>query len=349
MNQILFISPVPFAGLQQRHQALARELAARNYRVFYVDPIKTGGFSFISRNATSNLEILELRIPFKKMGFPALQRLAARFALLLIENNLQLAARSTLLWVAEPSMAWLCQRSWSIIVYDRCDLHGSFPGQNPQTWQNYEKRLFTSADLIVCSHPFLQKTLPHEIQSKSMLAGNACAEIFFSSARRQHHSNPPFKLVSSGAHYEWVDCSWLSMISSHPDIELHLAGSGRGNDYQKLRQLPQVIDHGQLDQAALAALLAKCDVGLVPFKNLDLIKGVDPVKVYEYAASGLEVWAPPLDSLRKNGLISRVVANRHDLEQALKRIAVTKNNQPVARWTERLQTILDRLTILTSD
>ena len=182
-----------------------------------------------------------------------------------------------------------------------------------------------------------------------MLAGNACAEIFFSSASRQHHSNPPFKLVSSGAHYGWVDCSWLSMISSHPDIELHLAGSGRGNDYQKLRQLPQVIDHGQLDQAALAALLAKCDVGLVPFKNLDLIKGVDPVKVYEYAASGLEVWAPHLDSLRKNGLISRVVANRHDLEQALKRIAVTKNNQPVARWTERLQTILDRLTILTSD
>lgn len=36
-------------------------------------------------------------------------------------------------------------------------------------------------------------------------------------------------------------------------------------------------------------LMRSCHVGLLPFKDIALVYGVDPIKAYEYAACGLDI------------------------------------------------------------
>jgi hypothetical protein len=351
VTRTLFISPAAYEALHQRHQSLAGELARRGRPVIFVNPLKTGGYSCKTRTVAENLEVVQLRIPFKSVSYPAIQMLAVRFALMLLRAGLRIVPATTMLWISEPSLAWLTGQRWQTIIYDRCDLHGAFPGQNRQAWQQYEKMLFSRADLISCSHPYLQNTLPQGARLKSVLAGNASAGVFFSQKNRMGTGNKPLKLVSAGAHHEWVDFAWLKMLCSQAEVELNLAGTGRGREYEELRQAPGVIDHGKLSQLELADLLKSCDAGLVPFRDIELIRGVDPVKAYEYAASGLEVWAPPVDALRANSLISRFIANVDDLSCAIAETAAPKPGPAlaVAQWSERLQTILDRLDDLQSD
>ena len=345
MTTILFVSPAAFTALHQRHQSLAIELAKRNHQVLFLDPVRTCGFSCRTRTVADNLRVAQLRVPFKSVSHPATQMLTVRFTMLLLREKLNITPASTLLWISEPSLAWLTRHHWQKIIYDRCDLHGSFPGQRKEAWQSYEKRLFARASLISCSHPHLQSTLPENAQRKSVLSGNATADIFFGKSLRATVGDARLKLVSAGAHHEWVDTGWLKMLAAHAAVELHLAGTGRGKGYETLRQQPGVIDHGCLSQSELAKLLKSCDIGLVPFCNIELIKGVDPVKVYEYAASGLQIWAPPVAALYNNSLVDRFIATPDDLDLAIADSAAPKRRQApaIARWPERLQTILDRL------
>ncbi|MBU1105968.1 MAG: hypothetical protein KKB51_04795 [Candidatus Riflebacteria bacterium] len=352
MNRVLFVSPVAFSGLHQRHQSLAGELARRGWQVCFVDPLKTGGFSCTISKAAENLKVVRLRVPFKGNAWPAFQAIVARLALLLLKTELAPhTGGDVLLWIAEPSLAHLSRRNWPAIVYDRCDLHGFFPGQNWRVWQKYEELLFARATLISCSHPYLKQSLPEVARNKSVLAGNACADVFFEEHKFRQPVGSHLKLVSAGAHHEWVDSRWLEMLCNHGDIELHLAGIGRGSDYQKLCRHPRVIHHGELDRSALAELFKTCDVGLVAFKEIELIKGVDPIKAYEYAASGLEIWSPPVASLRENPLINRVIGCSSELEHAVSAFRRQPRQSPgnIVRWSDRLQTILDRLTVLRSD
>ena len=351
MNRVLFVSPVAFSGLQQRHQSLAAEMAKLGWLVSFVDPVTTGGFSCRTLSTEQNIEVLKLKVPCKGVEWPAIQTICSKFALLLLRAKLGAAWHDTLLWIGEPSLAYLAAHKWPAIVYDRCDLHGSFPGQNRRAWQKYEETLFRRSTLISCSHVYLQQSLPEHARQKSVLAGNACADIFFGENQRKNSVDRRLKLVSAGAHHEWADAKWLAMLCEHNRVELHLAGTGRGADYENLRRNPRVIDHGRLNRCDLAGLLKTCDVGLIAFKDIELIRGVDPVKAYEYAASGLEIWAPPVDALRSNSLVSRYISNTAGLDQAIKGFATLPLPPAgaIARWSDRLQTILDRLTVLQSD
>jgi len=351
VSQILFVSPAAFAALHQRHQSFASELAKLGHQVTFLDPVKTGGYSCKIRAVGDNLKIAQLRVPFKSVSHPAIQMLTARFALMLLKEKLKITPAGTILWISEPSLAWLARHRWQTIIYDRCDLHGSFPGQHKEAWQRYEELLFARASLISCSHSYLQNTLPENARQKSVLAGNASADVFFGNSRRQITDNDRLKLVSAGAHHEWVDTGWLQMLGAHDGLELHLAGTGRGKGYEKLKQQPGVVDHGRLNQSELAKLLKSCDIGLVPFCDIELIRGVDPIKVYEYAASGLQVWAPAVAALRDNALINRFIVTPDDIEKAISdKAGQTQCERPaIARWSERLQTILDRLDDLQSD
>ncbi len=79
-----------------------------------------------------------------------------------------------------------------------------------------------------------------------------------------------------------------------PDIRLHLAGSGEGAEAVQIeaqaRELaPKVVLHGQLKQAALAELMRKCDVCVLP----SFYEGV-PLVLVEALACGCQLVATRL-------------------------------------------------------
>ena len=354
-RKVLFVAPVVFNRLKQRHQALATELAQRGFSVDYLEPSRSPGWSLSSTIISDRLTLLHLKVPFKAASYPALQKISIRMFLAWLCRLRRLQPHNTILWLADPSMAALAEISWQTVVYDRCDLHGAFPGQRRQAWKIYESFLAGRASIISVSHPYLARGMP----DNSLLVPNACSEEFVAigSRPRQKESGKKVqgaatvRLVSSGAHYEWVDCDWLAMLSELADTELHIAGTGRGDAFQRLIGKSNVIYHGHLEPDALQQLLLSCHIGLIPFKNLELINGVDPIKAYEYAACHLEVWAPDLSSLHANPMIGRFIAGPQQAAIAMRQHRSCPRIFPgrVPVWGERLQTILDRMAVLRSD
>ncbi len=355
---VLFAAPVFYKHLKQRHQAFAAGLAARGFDVTFLEPLQSPGWSLQVFPAAAQLRVVRLKVPFRAASYPGLQQICARLAYSLLCRKAGLSSHRTILWLAEPSLAALSRFDWHRVVYDRCDLHGAFPGQRRQAWLRYEKLLAARADVISVSHPYLTDGF----SENCVLAPNACSEEFLTSmgnaaefrvCNHQHgfSGRNTVRMVSAGAHYEWVDCDWLGMLSDLPDVELHIAGTGRGESFNRLIGRGNVVWHGLLEPPGLRDLLQSCNIGLIPFRDLELIKGVDPIKAYEYAAAGLEIWAPDLQSLKTNQMIARFVGGAESAAEALRhyhtRPVIFTGRVPV--WSERLQTILDRMASLRSD
>jgi len=353
---VVFVAPVIFSRLQQRHQAFAHELAALGFRVLFVEPFVSPGWSTVAEKITDHLTVLKLKVPFKASSVPALQKIICRLVAEMLKKQLNCRFSQAILWLAEPSLAALTEFSWARILYDRCDLHGSFPGQKNSVWRRYEAVIEKNADLISVSHAFLAESID-SCRNKIVLSPNACSEDFLARRRAVADNSrflpkttgdsgqSPIKLVSSGAHYEWVDCEWLKMLARLDGVELHIAGTGRGKPFSELLQLPNVKNHGHLNHDDLLRLLTECHIGVIPFRDLPLIKGVDPIKAYEYAASGLEVWAPDLAVLRSNQMIGRFISTQTAAVAALKEYLSAPQffTGPIPVWKERLATILARL------
>ncbi|MFZ5952732.1 MAG: glycosyltransferase [Candidatus Rifleibacteriota bacterium] len=344
--RLFFAAPADFSALSQRHQAFARLLADRGFLVFYLEPLRSPGFGCRISSAGNCLRVVSLRMPFRAANSDFFHNAVVGLSLALLKRKFKIND-SDVLWMAEPSMAALAACSWSKIIYDRCDLHGFFPGQTPSAWQRYESVLFSRADHILASHQRLLQDIPSDFRAKGILVGNACADEIRAVAGGR--SEGRLRLVSSGAHFDWVDCDWLAMLAQHAGVELHVAGSGRGQAFERLIALDSVKFHGKLNQSELFELYRHSDVGLVPFADIELISAVDPIKVYEFAAAGLRVWAKPVAGLRENVFIDRFIGSYTDLEEAVAGFHPVLQAKPVPRWSERLQTILDKTGLLRSD
>ena len=349
MKSILFFSPVRFDALKQRHQGLAIELAKHNFKVYFVNPISSNGFSCeIIENPEkpfeipNNLKILNIKVPFKAVSFPIIQNFSIELAYRLLKKKLHIDSEKSFLWIAEPSCASLTKHKWAKIIYDCCDLHGDFPNQKKLLWQNYELEVAEKADLITISHPNIKEHFSNNIKKKALLVSNA---TFFKTQKiKRKLVDGKIKLLSSGAHYEWVDIEWLKMLANLENVELHIAGRGRGKEFEQLITLKNVFFHGELDQEQLSNLMTKCQIGLIPFKNISLIKGVDPIKAYDYAAYGLKIWAPEIEYLHSNKYITDFIG---DLQSASGAINQTFEKDIIERkiptWKDRIISILPYL------
>ncbi len=87
----------------------------------------------------------------------------------------------------------------------------------------------------------------------------------------------------------WLLDAVERLAIDHPGLRLHVAGSGAGPEADGLRSRmeamePVVVMHGQLDQVALADLMRRCDICVLP----SFYEGV-PLVLVEAAASGCRI------------------------------------------------------------
>jgi glycosyltransferase involved in cell wall biosynthesis len=123
----------------------------------------------------------------------------------------------------------------------------------------------------------------------------------------------------------------------HPGLCLHVAGSGAGSEADRLRSrmeamAPVVVMHGQLDQPALADLMRRCDICVLP----SFYEGV-PLVLVEAAACGCRIVSTALPGVIEQ--ISPHLGDRLDLVP-LPRLAGI--DQPVS---ENLPRFVDDLVV----
>ena len=96
----------------------------------------------------------------------------------------------------------------------------------------------------------------------------------------------------------WLLDAFERLLAARPGLELHVAGSGAGDQADQLRErmtslAPAVVLHGQIDQAALARLMRRCSVCVLP----SFYEGV-PLVLVEALACGCRLVATDLPGVR---------------------------------------------------
>ena len=96
----------------------------------------------------------------------------------------------------------------------------------------------------------------------------------------------------------WFDMALVrDLLAAHHDLEFHLWGPV----VEQPATVDRLVLHGPVPHDRLPALAASVHALVMPFVVSDLIRGVDPVKLYEYVAFGqpvISVWYPELEPFR---------------------------------------------------
>lgn len=115
-----------------------------------------------------------------------------------------------------------------------------------------------------------------------------------------HEKKYDYKVVYVGS----LDARFSSehivrLASSQPNVGIYIAGPNEKILAGKYRELKNVHWIGPLNYKILPAFLKRFDAGLLPLSDHPSNNGRSPMKLYEYAASGLPVSATATDELTR--------------------------------------------------
>ncbi|MBF0408529.1 MAG: glycosyltransferase [Candidatus Riflebacteria bacterium] len=343
---ILFVSPCSFTSIRQRHQAFAELFSKNGFETYFLDPMRTFGFS-IFKKKINEINVLTPHVPFRASEWPGLQTIASKIIMKLLQRSELFT--NDILWVADPVFSASVSESWKKIIYDRCDLHGYFPNQNKSAWRIHEKKIVARADHIIASSPPIKDDLEKmgAESGKISIVPNAADSDWIEREIPDVKPLVPLHVISAGAHFEWTDFAWLKMFAENSKIVLHIAGPGRGKEFYELIKHPRVKYHGIVDHGSLKKIFDSCHAGVIPFINIELTRAVDPIKAYEYKSRGLYVWVPPVPELISHSMTDSCIDSKLCLNETIEKLfesstgSLKKKTPP--SWEERFQTIIELL------
>ncbi len=230
---------------------------------------------------------------------------------------------SPILWLFRPGQQhWIDQLHPRLVIYHVVDEYSAYPGLSPaqaQRQRDLDRQLTTRADLVFCTaQSLVDARLPFNPHIHYM--PNAVDYDAFQNALAQS----PSHLVTSSLRHPVLgvvgginaklDLALLGELAAQrPDWTVTLVGPlGYGLDQgeaARLRALPNVHFAGAAPPEQVPALMAGCDVGLIPYKLNEQTRHVNPLKVYEYLAAGKPVVGTPLPELRQFQPLARLAGD----------------------------------------
>jgi glycosyltransferase involved in cell wall biosynthesis len=125
---------------------------------------------------------------------------------------------------------------------------------------------------------------------------------------------------------EWFDFNLVAMAArQRPDVSFVLIGPA-GLARQRLPKLPNLHVIGPVPWSELPPYLQHSAVGLIPFdirNHRDLINGVNPLKLYEYAACGIPIVSVAWPELRKLNAPAELAEEPDEFVRAIGRMLVS--------------------------
>ncbi|MGB9868192.1 MAG: glycosyltransferase [Bacillota bacterium] len=201
----------------------------------------------------------------------------------------------TVFWASWPGhctiLDWLRSKSVNgcLVVYDAVDY---FP-----QWQRFEAQMIATADLIIAaSKPLCERLL--ECGKPIFLIGNGADFSLFSRAaqgilpvpREMAHISPPV-IGFVGALGPWLDVDLLAALGREAERlgwTVVLVGPPFG---AHVPQMKSIVSVGYKPYHELPCYIARFNVCILPFDKSPTAAHSNPIKLYEYLASGKPVVA----------------------------------------------------------
>jgi GT2 family glycosyltransferase len=323
----------------QRPQHLASVLADAGHRIIYVAPQLEprdgrGAFRFVSSPRPGVFQVrLKVEPPLPSLytgfdGFHAQQTIAAiRECAAVLDSRHPVAVLEFPAWrsaaLAVPG---------ATIVMDCLDHVAGFANVSARVVEE-ERRLIAEADVVVASSQRLVDTLGQT--RRTALVRNGADTSFFATRPDEVRFDKSKPIVGYfGAIESWFEMTWIARAAQErPDLDFVLIGRNTGADAGPVRDLANVHLLGEQPYAELPAYLHQFDVAVIPFKLTELIRNVNPVKLYEYCSAGVPVVASPMPELLGLGDLIYLARDADGFVSQLER--AMKEDSPSRRATRR--------------
>ena len=366
----IFFNILRWTDLTQRPHHFAKGLAARGYRVFWVDVklIPAEHFTGITtpRKLTGN--VFEIQLPglagdiyHFPWNAPVLELMTGALHQLRKTSGIGTAVQLVNFPGWTPLAQTLRERLGWPLIYDCLDDQYAFSELYGHKAAAYEAELTQCCDVLVTSGRQLYETqLIH--RKDAILIRNGADYRTFSVARSQDlHDRPTHPVIGFfGAFADWLDVDWVAEAARRfrAWTFVYIGSEGFAREETRLRwraatSAANVHVLPQADLPALAAHLARFDVCTMPFQDLPITRSMHAVKIYEYLAAGKHVLVPGLPEMREfeeQGLLV-TYSNREQSFELLERLASQPPTaeQILARttfaarndWSERLDRLID--------
>lgn len=307
---IFFFSNISWLGLHQRPHHIVRALA-NHYKVLWIEPATLlEQWHWKPTQVAQNIFVMSLpSIPYNARHAMTrfLAKSVSRIGLMrgiikALQKNLVHKAMGVL-GVRNATIGFIVHNfnflhftdalKPAVVLYDYIDnVFGftSLPNHLQDEWVQTIRR----ADLITVTSPVLERQVRKYRNNDIYYVGNGVEYDVFSKSTGDFQSFdlPTGKPIIGyvGSVYPWLDYDLIKYVcTTMLEIDVVFIGRVHPDIYrlvEQLKQLPNIHFLGFKPYREIPSYLARFDVGIIPFQKNELTAAVNPVKLYEYSATG---------------------------------------------------------------
>jgi glycosyltransferase involved in cell wall biosynthesis len=204
------------------------------------------------------------------------------------------------LWLSSPEQIPFYKKIPArLVCYDCMDNYESF-----FSWlEPLEKKLFRRADVVFVSAPLLEEKAKKYTGNVHLVPNGVDVESFSKVLDIPYDlpgdlaDIPSPRIGYYGSIADWIDYEILEALRRETGASIVLIGPVHSERARQLERLGVVHLLGVKPYLDLPAYLAHFSVCILPFRDTEMTRAVDPVKVYEYLAAGMDIVATPLPTL----------------------------------------------------
>jgi glycosyltransferase involved in cell wall biosynthesis len=321
----LYFSAIHWDYIFQRPQQLAKRLS-KNSRLIYINPIgtifsyagsKLGLTKFRSHGLRGKLESIsdnlyiytppKVFLPFFKR-FIILNKLNSRILAFLLRKltaELGFDHGRNIAWINFPIYCYMVKKiDVRITIYDCIDDYRFFFESRliRKNMVIMEKSLLKTADIVLATSDKLYDKC-RKINSSTIKIPNGVDFDHFNDYKSgyipgelENIKKPVIGYI--GVVSWWMDLDIIALIASKLKISVIIIGPVE-TDIKKYTIYDNIYFLGKKDYSDLPSYISSFDICIMAMRKTELIESVDPVKIYEYFASGKPVISSYMKNLEK--------------------------------------------------
>ena len=354
------ISGVSWGFMRQRPQHLIFRYA-QHAPVLFVEPPSSPGYSVIFSYARSKASKIQRNLwslrPKKMLPRDRtshfLKAFNDRFTRNLIDKTVyRLNMGEHLLWCYRyDSLAYGRTAKSKIVLYDCVDDWASF-WKSVKGVAEIESKLVVSSDIVLTTANRLyeskKKQNPH-----TYLVPNGVEYDHFSKASKTLDVPPSMERIPhpiigfTGAVYEWVDLDLVAAIAKRrPEWSFVFVGPVPSR--MRIPDLPNVRFLGEVPYDVLPSYLSNFDACILPFRHNEITENANPIKMYEYLATGKPIVSTGIAEVIKFSNLIYIAEGVDEFEEHIEIALKEGENRSEARraaaagnsWDQRMLSIL---------
>ena len=374
MKKILYLTAVPWGWIKQRPQFLAEVLS----NSFEVDVFSKKSYAIKSSDLLNKAETQYKHLKLKSFrilpfaAIPIIRHLPLGWInKLMLKFQIASIKKYDIIWVASASLYNLLKnriKKNQILIYDCMDDVLEFPGtknshKRTAICLRNENQLLHDASLVFCSADYLKNKIVNRsgISAEKVMVVNNAIEIpnNLSEKPKEPRTKDIIQILKNnkslvyiGTIDEWFDFeSVLHVLDNRPELHMVLIGPMRG----ALPRHDRLHYMGTVPHNEIFHIMPHAFALMMPFKLNELIRSLNPVKLYEYIYAGVPVIATKYGETLKFNKYVNLYTDKHDLLKIVSRITEnpttidiedSRNFVKENTWKKRGEIINEQLNVI---